>query len=140
MVHDDMKAKDKAAFNTPAFLESAGVARKVVEFRKKKTIFSPDDPVNNGPIHSKRRGRLSVVEENGKAAAVAVLEPRDFSIENAWPVSRIGSGNQNRDREVTDGTRISHENGINCRDHFDRPGHRFACILCRPYTTHASRL
>jgi hypothetical protein len=51
-----LKANPKRAFNAQDFLDSAGVARKVTEFGRKKTIFSQGDPAKNVLIHSKRRG------------------------------------------------------------------------------------
>ena len=37
----------KRAFNAQEFLDSAGIARKVVEFKKKDAIFSQGDPAEN---------------------------------------------------------------------------------------------
>ena len=65
------------------------MAREVVEFRKKKTIFSQGDPGDTVLYIQKRRVRLSVVNEEGKAAVVAALGPGDFLGENASPVSRV---------------------------------------------------
>jgi CRP-like cAMP-binding protein len=69
------------------------VARKVAEFRKKKTIFSQGDPGNNVLYVQKGRVRLSVVNENGKEAVVAVLGPGDFFGEGcvAGQPHRIGT-------------------------------------------------
>jgi len=65
-------------FNAQQFLDSAGVARKVTEFKKKETIFSQGDPCRN-VFYIQRGGvRLSVVNESGKEAVVAVLGPGDF--------------------------------------------------------------
>jgi CRP-like cAMP-binding protein len=60
------------------FLDSAGVARKVAEFKKKETIFSQGDPCRNVFYIQKGGVRLSVVNEIGKEAVVAVLGPGDF--------------------------------------------------------------
>jgi CRP/FNR family transcriptional regulator, cyclic AMP receptor protein len=72
------KANGKNAFNAQDFLDSAGVARKVVEFRKKETIYSQGDPARNVLYLQKGGARLSVVNETGKEAVVAVLGPGDF--------------------------------------------------------------
>ena len=40
----NIKLKQKVAFDTQAFLNSAGVARKIVEYRKLQKIFSQGDP------------------------------------------------------------------------------------------------
>jgi CRP/FNR family cyclic AMP-dependent transcriptional regulator len=73
------KANAKKAFNAQDFLDSAGVARKVTEFKKKgETIFSQGDPCRNVFYIQKGGVRLSVVNEVGKEAVVAVLGPGDF--------------------------------------------------------------
>jgi CRP/FNR family cyclic AMP-dependent transcriptional regulator len=72
------KANGKKAFNVQDFLDSAGVARKVVEFKKKEVIFSQGDPAKNVLYIQKGGVRLSVVNETGKEAVVAVLGPGDF--------------------------------------------------------------
>jgi CRP/FNR family transcriptional regulator, cyclic AMP receptor protein len=73
-----LKANGKRAFNAQHFLDSAGVARKVTEFGKKATIFSQGDPGKNVLYIQKGGVRLSVVNETGKEAVVAVLGPGDF--------------------------------------------------------------
>ncbi len=72
------KGNAKKAFNARDFLDSAGVARKVTEFKKKETIFSQGDPCRNVFYIQKGGVRLSVVNESGKEAVVAVLGPGDF--------------------------------------------------------------
>jgi CRP-like cAMP-binding protein len=88
-----LKADAKMAFNAQDFLDSAGVARKVAEFRKKETIFSQGDPAKNVLYIRKGGVRLSVVNETGKEAVVAVLGPGDFFGEGclAGQPIRIGS-------------------------------------------------
>jgi CRP/FNR family transcriptional regulator, cyclic AMP receptor protein len=72
------KPKQKRAFDAQAFLESAGVARKIVEYRRSQKIFAQGDPaasvmyIQNGGV------KLSVVNEVGKEAVVAMLGPGDF--------------------------------------------------------------
>ena len=73
-----LKGNAKTAFNAQDFLDSAGVARKVVEFKKRETIFSQGDPGKNVLYIQKGGVRLSVVNETGKEAVVAVLRPGDF--------------------------------------------------------------
>jgi len=72
------KAAPKALFNAQQFLDSAGVARKVTEFKKKQTIFSQGDPCRSVFYIQKGGVRLSIVNESGKEAVVAVLGPGDF--------------------------------------------------------------
>jgi CRP-like cAMP-binding protein len=54
------------------------VSRKVAEFAKKETIFSQGDPGTTVLYIQKGGVRLSVVNEAGKEAVVAVLGPGDF--------------------------------------------------------------
>ena len=80
-------------FDAKAFLDTAGVSRKVAEFKKKETIFSQGDPAKNVLYIQKGGVRLSVVNETGKEAVVAVLGPGDFFGEGclAGQPIRIGS-------------------------------------------------
>jgi CRP/FNR family cyclic AMP-dependent transcriptional regulator len=73
-----LKADAKTAFNAQDFLDTAGVARKVREFKKKEKIFAQGDPCENVFYVQKGGVRLSVVNESGKEAVVAVLGPGDF--------------------------------------------------------------
>src|ERR1700693_1935760 len=73
-----IKFKEKSAFDAQAFLDSAGVARKVTEFKKKQVVFSQGDPAKNVLYIQKGGVRLSVVNDTGKEAVVAILGPSDF--------------------------------------------------------------
>jgi CRP/FNR family cyclic AMP-dependent transcriptional regulator len=73
------KTKLKSSvFNAQAFLHSAGLARKVVEYRKSETIYSQGEPTENVLYIQKGGIKLSVVNEVGKEAVVAMLGPGDF--------------------------------------------------------------
>ncbi len=87
------KANGKHSFNVQAFLDSAGVARKVTEFAKKELVFSQGDSAKNVLYIQKGGVRLSVVNETGKEAVVAILGPGDFFGEGclAGQPIRIGS-------------------------------------------------
>lgn len=72
------KTNGKSAFDAQKFLETAGVARRVMEFRKKETIFSQGDP-STDVLYIKEGGvKLSVLSEAGKEAVVALLSRGDF--------------------------------------------------------------
>ena len=73
-----LKTKKKIPFDAQLFLDSAGVARKVVEFPIKATIFAQGDAAKTVLYIQKGRVKLSVVNESGKEAVVAVLGPNDF--------------------------------------------------------------
>src|SRR6202790_459416 len=72
------KSKQKLAFDAQAFLDSAGVARKVVEYRRSQKIYSQGDPATSVMYIQKGGVKLSVVNEVGKEAVVAILGPNDF--------------------------------------------------------------
>jgi CRP/FNR family cyclic AMP-dependent transcriptional regulator len=68
----------QAPFDAQAFLDSAGVARKVVDFPKKTTIFAQGDAAKHVLYIQQGGVKLSVVNATGKEAVVAVLKPGDF--------------------------------------------------------------
>jgi CRP/FNR family transcriptional regulator, cyclic AMP receptor protein len=73
------KAKKKGdVFNAQDFLDSAGVARTIVEFQKKETIFSQGDVCKEVMYIQEGQVKLSVVSKTGKEAVVAMLKPGDF--------------------------------------------------------------
>jgi CRP/FNR family transcriptional regulator, cyclic AMP receptor protein len=72
-----MSAK-KGAFNAQAFLDSAGVARKVKEFKRAELVYSQGDAAESVMYIQKGGVKLSVVSEVGKEAVVAILVPGDF--------------------------------------------------------------
>jgi CRP/FNR family transcriptional regulator, cyclic AMP receptor protein len=73
-----IKSKKTHAFNAQAFLDSAGLARKVVQFRRSEKIYSQGDPATSVMYIQKGGVKLSVVSEVGKEAVVALLVPGDF--------------------------------------------------------------
>lgn len=77
------KAAKNKQFNAQAFLDSAGVARKITEYRKAETIFSQGEPCKSVMYVQKGEVRLSVVSKIGKEAVVAILGPGDFVGEGA---------------------------------------------------------
>jgi len=60
------------------FLDSAGLGRKVAKLRGKETIFSQGDPANDVMYIQEGGVKLTVVNETGKEAVVAILGPGDF--------------------------------------------------------------
>ena len=61
------------AFDVKLFLDSAGVGRKVVKFRSKDIVFSQGEPAKNVMYIQEGSVKLSVVNETGKEAVVAIL-------------------------------------------------------------------
>ena len=66
------------AFELKAFLDSAGLGRKVAKFQGKGTVFAQGDPAKNVLYIQEGGVKLTVVNESGKEAVVAVLGPGDF--------------------------------------------------------------
>jgi CRP/FNR family cyclic AMP-dependent transcriptional regulator len=73
-----LKSTKVPGFDPQAFLDSAGVARKVVEYRTSQKIFTQGDPAKGVKYIQKGGVKLSVVNEAGKEAVVAILEAGDF--------------------------------------------------------------
>jgi CRP/FNR family cyclic AMP-dependent transcriptional regulator len=70
--------KKESVFDVNAFLDSAGIARTIVDFNKKQTLFSQGDACSSVMYIQKGGVKLSVVSANGKEAVVAILGPGDF--------------------------------------------------------------
>ena len=66
------------AFDVKSFLDSAGLGRKVDKFEGKETVFSQGDAAKNVMYIQEGGVKLSVVNESGKEAVVAILGPGDF--------------------------------------------------------------
>ena len=73
-----IKLKERRAFNVQAFLASAGVARKIVEYRRSEKIYAQGDPAKSVMYIQSGGVKLSVVNEVGKEAVVGILGPGDF--------------------------------------------------------------
>jgi CRP-like cAMP-binding protein len=65
-------------FEAQAFLDSAGVARKVKKFKRTEVIYSQGDAAKNVMYLQEGGVKLTVVNELGKEAVVAILGPGDF--------------------------------------------------------------
>jgi CRP/FNR family transcriptional regulator, cyclic AMP receptor protein len=65
-------------FDVEAFLESAGVARRVTRFTAGTVIYAQGDPATSVWYLQSGRVKLSVVSSSGKEAVVAILDAGDF--------------------------------------------------------------
>jgi CRP/FNR family cyclic AMP-dependent transcriptional regulator len=71
-------ARAVPAFDAQAFLDSAGISRTIVEYRRGETIFTQGD-VCEDVLYIQTGGvKLSVVSKTGREAVVAMLSPGDF--------------------------------------------------------------
>jgi CRP/FNR family cyclic AMP-dependent transcriptional regulator len=68
----------KAQFDLRAFLDSAGLSRKIVDVRKSEKIYSQGDVAKGVNYIQKGSVKLTVINEDGKEAVVAILGPGDF--------------------------------------------------------------
>jgi CRP/FNR family cyclic AMP-dependent transcriptional regulator len=72
------KQTKSPAFNVKLFLDSAGVGRKVEKFRANETLFTQGSPAKTVLYIQEGGVKLTVVNESGKEAVVAILGPGDF--------------------------------------------------------------
>jgi CRP-like cAMP-binding protein len=66
------------AFNAKLFLDSTGLGRAVGRYAARETIFAQGDPAKSVIYIQEGGVKLSVVNEVGKEAVVAILGPGDF--------------------------------------------------------------
>jgi CRP/FNR family transcriptional regulator, cyclic AMP receptor protein len=72
------RLEEKRAFDAQAFLDSAGVARKVVEYGSNVIVYAQGDPATSVLYIQNGSVKITVVNEAGKEAVVAILGPGDF--------------------------------------------------------------
>jgi CRP-like cAMP-binding protein len=65
-------------FDLHAFLDSAGVERKVAKYARSAIVFSQGDPATHVFYIQQGSVKLSVLSRTGKEAVVAILETGDF--------------------------------------------------------------
>jgi len=86
------KSTQKRAFDAQAFLDSAGVARKIVEYRRSQKVFAQGDSATSVMYIQNGGVKLSVVNEVGKEAVVGILGPGDFFGEGCLAGQEIRMG------------------------------------------------
>src|SRR5580700_5310742 len=76
-------------FNASEYLETAGVKRKIVTYRKRQTIFSQGDASRS--VFYLRSGtvKITVTSSSGKEAVIALLQPGDFFGEGSIAGQRL---------------------------------------------------
>src|SRR3984893_1509581 len=87
-----LKKTKEPVFDAQAFLDSAGVARRVVEYRRSEKIYSQGEPATSVMYIQAGGVKLSVVNEVGKEAVVAILRPGDFLGEGAMAGQSVRMG------------------------------------------------
>src|ERR1700682_5535291 len=73
-----VSAKAAPAFNAQAFLDSAGISKKIVEYGRGETIFTQGDPCEDVMYIQTGGVKLSVLSKTGREAVVAMIGPGDF--------------------------------------------------------------
>lgn len=85
-------SKKNSSFDPQAFLDTAGVARKVVEFRRAESIFTQGEVADSVMYIQKGGVKFSVVNGSGKEAVVAMFGPSDFFGEGCMAGQAIRMG------------------------------------------------
>lgn len=78
MKTDAVKPTAKSPFNAQSFLESAGVSKKIVDYRRNTVIFAQGDACDSVMYIQKGAVKLSVLSKTGREAVVAILGVGDF--------------------------------------------------------------
>jgi CRP-like cAMP-binding protein len=92
-----MKTKPNGLFNAQAFLDSAGISRRIVDYRRGEVIFTQGDPCEHVLYIQKGGVKLSVLSKTGREAVVAMLGAGEFFGEGclAGQSVRMGSATAN---------------------------------------------
>ncbi len=96
-----MKSKPKPVFDAQGFLDSSGVARRIVEYRKAEPIFSQGEACDSVLYIQKGTVKLSVLSTAGREAVIAMLGVGDFFGEGCLAGQPIRMGSATA---VTDST------------------------------------
>jgi CRP/FNR family cyclic AMP-dependent transcriptional regulator len=73
-----IKPKKISSFDPQVFLDTAGVARRISEFRRGESIYSQGEAAGSVMYVQKGGVKLSVVNGSGKEAVVGMFGPSDF--------------------------------------------------------------
>jgi CRP/FNR family cyclic AMP-dependent transcriptional regulator len=97
-----MKSKKNVTFNAQVFLESAGIAKKILDFRRGETIFTQGDPCTHVFYIQKGNVKLSVLSKAGREAVGAMLGTGEFFGEGclAGQPVRMGTAKATADSSI----------------------------------------
>ena len=73
-----MELKQRGTFNAQVFLDSTGLQKKIVEYRRSEPIYSQGDPSDSVMYVQKGSVKLSVLSKSGREAVLGILGPGDF--------------------------------------------------------------
>jgi CRP/FNR family transcriptional regulator, cyclic AMP receptor protein len=80
------------SFNAQAFLDSAGLSKRIVEYGRAEAIFSQGDRCESVMYIQRGGVKLSVLSKTGREAVVAMLGPGDFFGEGCLAGQRVRIG------------------------------------------------
>ena len=86
------KSNNRQILSAQAFLDSACVARRVVQLEGLEQAYAQDDPATSVMYIQEGKVKLSVVNEAGKEAIVAILGPGDFFGEGCLAGQSVRTG------------------------------------------------
>ena len=97
-----MKSKQAGTFNVQSFLDSSGIARKLVKYQRGEVIFTQGDPCEHVLYIQKGGVKLSVLSKSGREAVVAMLGTGEFFGEGclAGQPVRMGSATATSDSTI----------------------------------------
>jgi CRP/FNR family cyclic AMP-dependent transcriptional regulator len=87
-----MKMKRNRRFDPEVYLQSIGASRQVLAYRKRQAIFSQGQAADSVMYVQKGSVKLTVVNESGKEAVVALFGPGDFFGEGGMAGQTIRMG------------------------------------------------
>jgi CRP/FNR family transcriptional regulator, cyclic AMP receptor protein len=108
-----MKKTKISAFDVEAFLASTGLSRNIVEYQRKATIFAQGRSSKYVMYIQKGGVKLSVVNEVGREAVVAMLGPGDFFGEGCLAGQKISIATATA-TEPTTALQIERDEMIRC--------------------------
>jgi CRP/FNR family transcriptional regulator, cyclic AMP receptor protein len=73
-----MAEPQETAFDATAFLEKAGLGRRIVQLKPKRAFFSQGGPADSIFYLQKGRAKVTVVSTKGKEATITLLSEGDF--------------------------------------------------------------
>jgi CRP/FNR family transcriptional regulator, cyclic AMP receptor protein len=73
-----MNSEHDPTFDARAFLDSAGIARKIVEYKRSEVVFTQGDAAQHVYYIQKGSVKLSVLSKAGRQAVVAMLAAGEF--------------------------------------------------------------
>ena len=76
--NNDEKTGKSGSFDPQVFLDTAGISRKIAEYRRGESIFAQGDAADSVMYVHQGGVKFSVVNGSGKEAVVAMFGPSDF--------------------------------------------------------------